>query len=292
MLDQVMETFNAIDTPLRLVDGTLGLGGYSEAMLRRFPRATVFGIDRDPQALEMASRRLQGFGERFYPLEGNFADMSCLLSEVGAVPINGVVFDLGVSNMQLSLPERGFSFRENGPLDMRMDGENGTAPSAADLLEILSTQDICDIFRRYGEERFAWPIAKAIDRHRKAYGRLKDTDTLVSIIRETLPAPVMRKAKGHPARKVFQALRIAVNQELDSLDRGLDQALEILAPQGVIVVVDYHSLEDRPVKWRFREWANAGTGVILTRKALLPSEREVEKNPKSRSAKLRAFMKK
>jgi 16S rRNA (cytosine1402-N4)-methyltransferase len=192
--------------------------------------------------------------------------------------------------MQISLPERGFSFRENGPLDMRMNHEGG-GESAADMVRELSAPELSEIFRKYGEERFAWPIAKSIVRHREKTGPIEDTDTLVEVIRKALPAPVMRKAKGHPARKVFQALRIAVNKEMDALDEGLNSALDVISPGGVVVVVSYHSLEDRIVKWKFREWKDQDQGTILTKKALLPSDLEIENNPKSRSAKLRAFAK-
>ncbi|MCF4150536.1 16S rRNA (cytosine(1402)-N(4))-methyltransferase RsmH [Dethiosulfovibrio sp. F2B] len=290
MLEEVLEYLIKTSSPERIVDATLGLGGYSEAILNRIEEAKVFGIDRDPQALTMASERLSSFGERFIPIKGNFSDLKGLLEDINGTPVGGVVFDLGVSNMQISLPERGFSFRENGPLDMRMNHEDG-GESAADMVRELTAPELSEIFRKYGEERFAWPIAKSIVRHREKSGPIEDTDTLVEVIRKALPAPVMRKAKGHPARKVFQALRIAVNKEMDALNDGLDAALKVISPGGVVVVVSYHSLEDRVVKWKFREWKDQGEGVILTKKALTPSDLEIENNPKSRSAKLRAFAK-
>lgn len=291
MLEEVLKLLDMSAKHDRIVDATLGLGGYSEAILSHMENSIVYGVDRDPQALKIASERLAGFGERFTPISGNFSDLDVLLAKVHGASVDGVVFDLGVSNMQISLPERGFSFRENGPLDMRMNCEDTGEYDAADLVRELSAPELSDIFRKYGEERFAWPIAKAIVRHREKKGTIENTDTLVEIIRDALPAPVMRKSKGHPARKVFQALRIAVNGEMDALTNGLNAALNVLSPGGVIVVVNYHSLEDRIVKWKFREWKDEDYGIILTRKALVPSEIEIEGNPKSRSAKLRAFSK-
>lgn len=290
MIDQVLEQLDSIDRFGLLVDGTLGLGGYSEAILDRFQDVRVIGVDQDPYAIEIASSRLARFGDRFIPVMDNFSNISVIIKRLGFDHVDGIVFDLGISNMQITVPERGFSFRENGPLDMRMDGGRQDGTSAGEMVNHLTAPELSDIFRVYGEERHSWMIAKGIVRFREKFGPILDTFSLVEAIRSSLPAPVMRKAKGHPARKVFQALRIVVNGEMEALKEGLDGAIEVVSPGGVIVVVGYHSLEDRIVKWRFREWKDKSQGTIMTRKALLPSEDEVERNPKSRSAKLRSFM--
>ncbi|SMG10018.1 16S rRNA (cytosine(1402)-N(4))-methyltransferase RsmH [Dethiosulfovibrio salsuginis] len=290
MIDQVLEQFDSIDRFELLLDGTLGLGGYSEAILDRFQDVRVIGVDQDPYAIEIASSRLARFGDRFIPVMDNFSNISGIVGGLGFDHVDGIVFDLGISNMQITVPERGFSFRENGPLDMRMDGGRQDGISAGEMINQLSAPELSDIFRVYGEERHSWMIAKGIVRFREKFGPILDTFSLVEAIRSSLPAPAMRKAKGHPARKVFQALRIVVNGEMEALKEGLDGAIEVISPGGVIVVVGYHSLEDRIVKWKFREWKDETEGTIMTRKALLPSEEEVERNPKSRSAKLRAFM--
>ncbi len=290
MIKEVLDQFDTLNLSGTLVDGTLGLGGYTEAFLERFPNIQVIGIDQDPQAIEISSSRLSRFKDRFVPLRGNFSDMPALLSGAGIRKVEGVVFDLGISNMQITVPERGFSFRENGPLDMRMDGGANHGISAYDIVNTFSPQDLSNIFRVYGEERHSWMIAKGIVRFRDKFGPISDTFSLVEAIRSSLPAPVMRKAKGHPARKIFQALRIVVNEEMEALKKGLDGSIDFISPDGVMVVVSYHSLEDRIVKWKFREWKDRSVGTILTRKALLPSDEEIETNPKSRSAKLRSFM--
>lgn len=293
MLNEVLRSLTMLHGKLEyMVDATLGLGGYSEALLREFSDIKIlYGIDQDREAISRAVTRLAPFADKFLALEGNFSEIGALLLKAGRDSVNAVVFDLGISNMQISIPDRGFSFRGNGPLDMRMDGGSSGGKNASDIVNSLDASALANIFRQYGEEKFSWPIAKGIEKYRVEIGPIDDTDTLVAIIRDVLPAPVMRKSKGHPARKVFQALRIYVNDEMGVLDRGLDQAINVLAPGGMIVVVDYHSLEDRMVKWRFRKWKDEGLGEILTRKALLPTEEEVESNPKSRSAKLRVFMK-
>lgn len=290
MIDQVLDQFREMERVGLVLDGTLGLGGYTEAILQNFPSSRVIGVDQDPYAIEMASSRLSPFGDRFIPVMDNFSNIGDIVAELGYSHVDGIVFDLGVSNMQITVPERGFSFRENGPLDMRMDGGRDEATSAGDMVNQLSAPELSEIFRVYGEERHSWIIAKGIVRHRERFGPIVDTLSLVEAIRNSLPAPVMRKAKGHPARKVFQALRIVVNGEMEALKRGLDGSIEVLSPGGVVVVVGYHSLEDRTVKWKFREWKDQSLGYIMTKKALLPSEEEIDRNPKSRSAKLRSFM--
>ncbi len=273
-----------------VVDGTLGLGGYSKAFLKSDSSWQVIGIDRDEKAREIARERLAQYGERFRILAGNFRDMKSLCLAAGVPLADCVVLDLGVSNMQLVDGERGFSFREDGPLDMRMDREKA-GPTAADLVNGLSREALTDIFRKYGEERFAWKIAGEIVAMREKRP-FKTTGQLVEALRKALPAPVMRKMTGHPARKVFQALRIAVNDELGALEQGLREAFELLAEDGRLLVVTYHSLEDRIVKHQMRQWSDEGLGIMEPRRGIVPDDEEIQRNPKSRSARLRGFHKK
>ena len=270
----------------KILDCTLGLGGYSEAVLNLFPEARVWGIDQDEEALSLAGKRLEPFGGRFQPLRGNFGDADQVAGEFA--PFDAILFDIGVSNLQISEGRRGFSFQSDGPLDMRMD--TGSEVSAATIVNRYPEKELALIFWKYGEERFSRQIARGIVLHRQKYGDITTTGSLVSVIRETLPAPVQRKMGGHPARRVFQALRIAVNDELAVLEQGLEQAYGLCGSGSVIVVVSYHSLEDRIVKNSFRERQKEGLAKILTRRPVIPSEEEVEQNYKARSAKLRAVM--
>ena len=289
LLAKVVESMD-LKADALIVDGTLGLGGYSEAFLKRSPRWRVVGIDRDERARNIACQRLAPFGERFLALDGDFRNIGGLCASVGIRAVDCVVLDLGVSNMQLADGRRGFSFREDGPLDMRMNPAEGTR-SASELVNELPRESLADIFRKYGEERFAWSIAGEIVKERLKRP-ITSTAELVEVIRRGIPAPVMRKMNGHPARKVFQALRVAVNDELGALEQGLDEAFSLLAEEGRLLVVTYHSLEDRIVKRRFREWNEEGKGVLEPRKGQVPYDEEVERNPKSRSARLRGFLKK
>ena len=203
-----------------------------------------------------------------------------------------MLFDLGISNMQITESERGFSFQEEGPLDMRMDAAEGTNSelTAKEILDSWSIKELTEVFRKYGEEQYAYQIAKGIVRNREAGESIVTTGDLVELIRKILPAPVQRKMGGHPARKIFQALRIAVNDEMNALEEALDGSLKILAPGGKIIAISYHSLEDRIVKTRFRKWEEEGLGKARPRKAITPTESEIENNYKSRSAKLRIFV--
>lgn len=288
LLDRVMAALPLKDDAL-VVDGTLGLGGYSEAFLKNNPAWRVIGIDRDAKAREIATERLKDFGGRFTPLAGDYRTMKTLCAQSGIEKTDAVVLDLGVSNMQLTDGERGFSFREDGPLDMRMNQSAET--SAAELVNTLSREELTEIFRKYGEERFAWSVAGEIVRSREK-SPVRTTFQLVELIRRGIPAPAMRKMNGHPARKVFQALRIAVNDELGALEQGMKEAFELLDEDGRLVIVTYHSLEDKLVKYQFREWCEQGLGILEPRKAEVPGEEEIERNPKSRSARLRGFHKK
>ena len=265
----------------RILDGTLGLGGYSLAMLERFPASEILGIDRDPYALNFSRERLASYAQRFSAMQKNFGDISDL---PGIDAFDVLVFDLGVSNMQLTTPERGFSFNNDGPLDMRMNPDS-SSPSASDVLRDSDAKTLTEIFRTYGEERYARKIAQAV---KSSPSPITTTAGLVALIRETLPQPVQRKMGTHPARRVFQALRIYVNNETGELE-SLLKAIPEVNSSALVVFVSYHSLEDRLIKHAFRKWQNDGKGKILTRHPLLPSQEENERNYKARSAKLRAF---
>ena len=280
-------------------DGTLGGGGNSGAMLRASGgTATLYGIDRDMTAIEAATARLKEF-PGFHALHGNFHDGKRLLQEAGAPPLDGVLLDLGVSSPQLDVGERGFSYHEDAPLDMRMDASQGM--TAAELLNTLPEKEICRIIRDYGEEKWAARIAAIICEHR-AKKPLATTFDLVHAVDAAIPKAVRRKDDGHPARRTFQAVRIAVNDELDPLDQALCDFVDCLKPGGRILVITFHSLEDRLVKRCFQRLQNPCTCPpkapictcgkkpqvrVLARGAVPPTEEEVARNPRARSAKLR-----
>ena len=280
-------------------DGTLGGGGHSGAMLRASGgTATLYGIDRDMTAIEAATARLKEF-PGFHALHGNFHDGKRLLQEAGAPPLDGVLLDLGVSSPQLDVGERGFSYHEDAPLDMRMDASQGM--TAAELLNTLPEKEICRIIRDYGEEKWAARIAAIICEHR-ARKPLATTFDLVHAVDAAIPKAVRRKDDGHPARRTFQAVRIAVNDELDPLDQALCDFVDCLKPGGRILVITFHSLEDRLVKRCFQRLQNPCTCPpkapictcgkkpqvrVLAKGAVPPTEEEVARNPRARSAKLR-----
>lgn len=282
-----------------VVDCTVGAGGHAARFLAAEAETRLIGIDRDPAALELARRRLQRFAGRCELVEGRFDHLRQILGRLGVDKVNGIFADLGVSSMQLDSADRGFSFRRSGPLDMRM---GSAGPTAADLVNELEEEDLYQILREYGEERKARRIARQIADRRRAKP-LETTDDLV----EAVEAAVGGRRAGdkiHPATRTFQALRIAVNQELESLETMLDSCLELLNPEGRLVLISYHSLEDRIVKHKLRSWAEVEkdqvTGQplterraieILTRKPVRPTEDEIKANPRSRSARLRAARK-
>lgn len=270
----------------KVLDCTLGLGGYSEAILEAFPGVHVWGLDQDDEAIRISSDRLGAFGNRFHPIHGNFAEAADLAGSAG--PFDAVLFDLGVSNLQITEGHRGFSFQTDGPLDMRMNRHSDL--TAEYLVNNWTEKELSEIFWKYGEERYSRQIARGILRHRENAGKIETTGSLVAVIRETLPAPVQRKMGGHPARKIFQALRIAVNDELTVLEKGLSGAFELVSPGASIAVVSYHSLEDRIVKHFFRKMQKENRGTIATKRPLIPSDGEIERNYKARSAKLRLFV--
>jgi len=264
-----------------VLDATVGLGGHAEQMLRAVgPQGRLIGIDRDREALELARGRLSSFGEQVIAFHGRFGELENILDQAGFGAVDAALFDLGVSSLQLEKADRGFSFAREGPLDMRMD--SGEETTAADLVNRTSQREIEEIIRSHGEERWAGRIARAI-----VQGRPFSTTTgLAETIRGAVP-PGARHGRIDPATRTFQALRIAVNQELEELSSGLSQAIERLKPSGRVAVLAYHSLEDRIVKVCFREQARAGILRLITRKPLRPSPEEAVENSRSRSACLR-----
>jgi 16S rRNA (cytosine1402-N4)-methyltransferase len=258
-----------------VVDMTVGSGGHAAALLEAGVSRLV-GVDRDPEALALARERLSAYGDRVRLVGARFSEVD---EDVVGTSADGVLFDLGVSSMQLDRPERGFGYRVDGPLDMRMgEGSGAAAPSAADLVNGLPERDLADLIYRFGEEPRSRRIAAAIVRRRP----IRTTDQLTGII---VSAVGKRPGGPHPARRTFQALRIAVNRELEELTAALPPAAGLLGPGGRVVVISYHSLEDRIVKRAFRDDDRLD---ILTKKPLVASAAERARNPRARSAKLRA----
>ena len=279
------------------VDGTAGGGGHSEQIAKRLDGGRLISIDRDPDALAAASKRLAPYACAEV-VEGNFSDIREILDKEGVDFVDGILLDIGVSSFQLDSPERGFSFHNDAPLDMRMS-KSGT--TAADLVNNLSADEISKILFEYGEEKFARNIASAIVREREK-SPILTTGRLSEIISSAVPAKAKRK--GHPARQSFQALRIAVNGELDNLSKGLDGAAASLKKGGILAVITFHSLEDRMVKRKFAELCKGCTcppdfpvcvcgkvpfGELVFRSPKTADDGELEQNPRSRSAKLRAL---
>ena len=263
----------------RFVDATVGLGGHAEAILERvLPGGRLLGLDCDVDALGRARERLRRFGEAVDLVQGNFRDLAAHVADWGG-PADGVLFDLGVSSLQLETSARGFSFSLDGPLDMRMDTTRGR--TAAELLRRISARELERILRDFGQERYARRIARAIVENRR---RLKTTGDLATLVERVVPR---RERRIHPATRTFQALRIAVNDELGALDRALADLPQWLAPGGRVAVISFHSLEDRIVKTRFRRFEAEGQLVVLTKKPLRPTAEEVAANPRARSARLR-----
>ncbi|MBR6029474.1 MAG: 16S rRNA (cytosine(1402)-N(4))-methyltransferase RsmH [Clostridia bacterium] len=280
-------------------DGTLGGGGHSEGILTRSqPGGALYGIDRDENAIEAASRRLERF-EGFHAIRGNFHDAKALLEAAGAPALDGALLDLGVSSPQLDEAARGFSYHEDAPLDMRMDAAQEL--TAADLLNTSDEAEITRILREYGEEKWAARIAQFICERRKTRP-LATTLDLVQCVDAAIPKAVRRKDEGHPARRTFQAVRIAVNDELAPLDQALCDLMDCLKPGGRLLVITFHSLEDRIVKRCFQRFQNPCTcpprlpvcvcgkkpvARVLGGGAISPAEDELARNPRARSAKLR-----
>jgi 16S rRNA (cytosine1402-N4)-methyltransferase len=281
-----------------LVDATLGLGGHTEAVLTRCPNAHVIGIDRDTHALEMAGRRLEQFAGRTTFVHAVYDEIPEVLAELGHEHVDGVLFDLGVSSMQLDVRERGFAYAEDAPLDMRMNDTAGQ--TAADVLNTYPAGELARILKTYGEERFARRIAESIvrEREREPFTR---SARLVELIRDAIPAPA-RRTGGHPAKRTFQALRIEVNDELSVLRRALPAAIGAIGVGGRVVVMSYHSLEDRLVKQAFTEHTRSDVPPdmpfvpeghepalrLVTRGSEKASAAEIEENPRAASVRLRA----
>ena len=283
------------------VDGTLGGGGHSyEVCTRLGVKGSIIGIDQDEAAIEAASIRLKDFGEKVTIVRSNYCDMKSRLHELGIDKVDGIMLDLGVSSYQLDTADRGFSYREDAPLDMRMDQRSEM--TARDIVNDYSEMDLYRVIRDYGEDKFAKNIARHIVRER-AKRPIETTGELTEVIRHAIPMKFQKKT-GHPAKRTFQAIRIELNRELDVLRDSLDDMIDMLTPGGRLCIITFHSLEDRIVKSAFKKNENPCTcpsdfpvcvcgkvskGRVITRKPILPSEEEMEVNSRSKSAKLRIF---
>ncbi len=300
MPDEVLETLAPASGSLQ-IDATVGGGGHTERILEAAnPDGRVLGLDADAAAIARVANRLTRFGDRLVLRQVNFRELAIVAPGAGFVAVDGALFDLGLSSFQLADRNRGFGFRAGGPLDMRFDPSRGVP--AAELLATLDADELAALFRRYGEEPAAWRIAKAIVEARAA-SPVRSAEELASLVERVVPVNPRRPRRIHPATRVFQALRIAVNEELDALEEGLAAAVDLLRPGGRLVVLSYHSLEDRIVK-RFLNTQRRGCICppevpvcvcgrsprlrLVTRPSMTPTEAEVEANPRARSARLRA----
>jgi 16S rRNA (cytosine1402-N4)-methyltransferase len=298
MVAEVVDAFAPVPAGL-LIDGTVGGGGHAGALLDAHRDSVVLGLDRDAEAVAAAGERLSGYGPRALVLQSGFEDLAGVVAALGEpLQVVGVLFDLGVSSWQLDEPGRGFTYRVDAPLDMRMD--RSQAKGALDVVNEYEEAELARVIARYGEERFARKIARAIVAHRP----VETTAALAEVVRSAIPAPA-RRTGPHPARRTFQAIRIEVNGELDHLAAGLDAAFSVLVPGGRLAVLSYHSLEDRMVKERFIGWTSRPpvphglpvTGIpgeppparLVTRGAARPSPAEVAVNPRAESARLRVL---
>ena len=283
------------------VDGTLGGGGHASEVARRLSdKGSIIGIDQDAAAIEAAGIRLKDFGEKVTIVRSNYCDMKSQLGKLGIDKVDGIVLDLGVSSYQLDTAERGFSYREDAPLDMRMDRRQKM--TARDIVNDYEERELYRVIRDYGEDKFAKNIAKHIVAARQK-APIETTGQLTEIIRASIPMKFHKKS-GHPAKRTFQAIRIELNQELEVLKNSLDAMIDLLNPGGRLCIITFHSLEDRIVKSAFRKNENPCTcpsdfpvcvcgkiskGSIITRKPILPSKEEMEENSRAKSAKLRIF---
>ena len=276
-----------------VIDGTLGSGGHAERIFASIgPGGMLLGLDWDPFALERAERRLAyratSFHVRFRLVLGNYAALPEILKKEQLPRADGLLLDLGFSSEQIEGGGQGLSFLLDEPLDMRYGKDEHNTLSVAEVLRTFSEEDLAHIFHEFGEERFSRRIARAIVERRKRNPIINSKDLALLIV-HAVPAMFRFRQRIHPATRVFQALRIFVNHELENLERALDSLDRILTPEGRVVIISFHSLEDRMVKRRFQSLAHAGRGTVLTKKPVTPSPEEVFENPRSRSAKLRAF---
>jgi 16S rRNA (cytosine1402-N4)-methyltransferase len=283
MVREVMEFLNVRPEGI-YVDATIGAGGHSAEIARRLGSGRLLGIDRDPQALQVAGEHLAPFREKLILMRGNFAEIDALHAASGLPPADGVLADLGMSSLQLGDRERGFSFSASGPLDMRMDPAGPV--TAEEIVNRSRESELADLIQRWGQERHSRRIARAIVKARP----IRTTTELVQVVMRAIPSRTGLH-QIHPATRTFMALRIAVNRELENLEMFLSRVLGVLAPTGRLVIVSFHSLEDRLVKRTFRAWEREGRAILLRRKAVRPSEDEIRQNPRARSARLRAVEK-
>ncbi|QQS43131.1 MAG: 16S rRNA (cytosine(1402)-N(4))-methyltransferase RsmH [Acidobacteriota bacterium] len=303
MPDEVLEVLEPASRRV-IVDATLGLGGHTEAMLRASETLEIIAIDRDREAIELAKARLEAFSDRVKYFHANFSDIREVVRKAGRTEVDGILADLGISSLQLDSETRGFSFRFDAPLDMRMDPDSDDE-TAAELLERLSEQDLANVIYRFGEERHSRRIARRIVERRESGNPVETTGELADLV-----AGAVRRKPGdriHPATRTFQALRIAVNREIEILEGFIADSISLLSAGGRLAVITFHSLEDRVVKQSMQKAAGrcfcppkfpkcvcgmTEQVAILTRKPTIPSEEEISENPRARSAKLRACQKK
>ncbi len=303
LLDETIEMLNIKPNGI-YVDGTLGGAGHSYEICKGLgDKGRLIGIDQDEAAILAGSNRLKEFGDKVTIVRSNYSNMKTVLLNLGIQKVDGILLDLGVSSYQLDTPERGFSYKENAPLDMRMDTRNEI--TAKDIVNNYSEHDLYRIIRDYGEDKFAKNIAKHIVRVR-GERPIETTDELTEAIKAAIPMKI-RMNTGHPAKKTFQAIRIELNKELEVLSKSLDDMIEMLNDKGRLCIITFHSLEDRIVKSSFRKnedpctcppnfpvcvCGNKSQGTVITRKPIAPSEEEVLNNKRSKSSKLRVFEKK
>lgn len=300
LLDEAIEGLNIRPDGI-YVDGTLGGAGHSYHICERLGQGgRLIGIDQDGDAVKAASAKLEPFGDRAVIVRDNYSNIGKVLSELGIQKVDGILLDIGVSSYQLDASERGFTYKEDAPLDMRMDRRMGM--TAEDIVNDYSEAELCRVIRDYGEDRCARNIARHIVRARQD-GRITTTGRLADIIRTAVPAKA-RAVGGHPAKRTFQAIRIELNRELEVLENTIDEMIELLNNRGRLCIITFHSLEDRIVKNKFRDNVNTcicppdfpvcvcnrkPKGEVITRKPIVPSEKELEDNKRAKSAKLRIF---